>query len=379
MEALLAVAAAAPALPAPHAPPLQRLTEEERWTCVVLHKVKWKKKAIAEKLGVHRNTVRAVLARYRRFGKVGSGSRGGRPRCTDEALDTAVAVTARLQPFTSPRQLVRTLSLDCSPRTVDRRLQLAGLFGRVARHKRAYSEAERQKRLAFAEGYGAWTTEQWSRVLFSDEKCFYGKGFCGRMWVRREKGDALNPQYTVHRVAHPIKLNVWACFCGAGQGHSHIFNENMDAALMKSVLSNNLIASAKLHFSFDPPEQWYLLHDNDKKFTSHLVREWLHTAGITCIEFPPYSPDLNPIENLWAAMAREVEKHACDSMEALQDVLADEWDKVDAQLMRKLAESMPARCAAVIEAKGWHTKYYRTIRLNSNKIIPAAVRIFSYA
>lgn len=88
-----------------------------------------------------------------------------------------------------------------------------------------------------------------------------------------------------------------------------------------------------------------------------MVTEWLHNNGVSIIDFPPYSPDLNPMENLWAAMARAVEKHACDTMEALQDVVSDEWDKVDADLMRKLAHSMPQRCKAVIDAEGWHTKY----------------------
>ena len=119
-------------------------------------------------------------------------------------------------------------------------------------------------------------------MLFSDEKCFYGKGFCGRMWVRREKGTALEPQYTVHKTAHPVKVNVWACFCANGQGYCHIFNDNLDAVLMKKILGDNLLPSAQLHFSFDPPEQWYLLHDSLKKFSSRLVTEQLHTLGAAC-------------------------------------------------------------------------------------------------
>jgi hypothetical protein len=80
----------------------------------------------------------------------------------------------------------------------------------------------------------------------------------------------------------------------------------MDAVMMKDILKNNLVPSAELHFSFDLPEQWYLLHDNDKKFNSRLVTEQLHTLGVTMIDFPPYSPDLNPIENLWAAQSSSI-------------------------------------------------------------------------
>ena len=87
------------------------------------------------------------------------------------------------------------------------------------------------------------------------------------------------------------------------------------------------------------------------------MQEHLHGTGITTLQFPPYSPDLNPIENLWATMARAVEQHQCDTVEQLQDIIAEEWDKLDVEQLRTLAHSMPQRCAAVKLATGWHTKY----------------------
>lgn len=210
----VAAAAAAPVARVLRGP--TRLTELQRWSCIALHNDGRSSRYIAMKLKVHQNTVLAVLARFAATGSPGSGSRSGRPRSTDEATDINIAVEARITKFTSPRQIKRRLDLGVSSRTIDRRLQEAGLFGRVARHKRAYSEVERRKRLSFAEGYKDWTVEQWEKVLFSDEKCFYGHGFCGRMWVRREIGEALNPEYCVHKLAHPVKVNVWACFCASG-------------------------------------------------------------------------------------------------------------------------------------------------------------------
>ena len=87
------------------------------------------------------------------------------------------------------------------------------------------------------------------------------------------------------------------------------------------------------------------------------VGTWLFNNGIQLIDFPPYSPDLNPIENLWSDLARRVEQFQCETMEELQDIVAEEWKKTSKQLLRKLAKSMPARCQAVIDAKGDHTIY----------------------
>jgi len=146
MESLAAAAATAEPLSPPHVSLFARLTMEERLSCVTLHKVNWSDTDIADHLHVHRNTVRAVLARYTATGDVCSGKRKGRPRCTDEATDTAIAFTARVDVFTSPRQVRRKLELGdgISISTIDRRLQ-EGLFRRVARHKREYTEVEIRK------------------------------------------------------------------------------------------------------------------------------------------------------------------------------------------------------------------------------------------
>ena len=348
-----AAAAAAAAAPARAASPLhpQRTSTEQRWSVVALYKDGRSERHIARHLVISRPTVRAILARYAATGSPGSGSRSGRPRATTEEERTNLFLASLKDPFSPPRAIRHTLDLDCSPRTVARCLDEGGLFGRVARRKPGLSAATIRDRIAFAEGY---TRMDWSTVLFSDEKIFWGDGFCGRTWVRRPEGEALNPLYVKKRTAHPVKVNVWACFAASGQGFIYIFNENLDAALMKRILKDNLVASAERLF---PPGVWYFLHDNDKKFKSKLVQEWLDEKDIRRIDFPAYSPDLNPMENLWAVLAREVEKTPCSTMEELQDCVERNWEKASKPLMAELVASMPRRCAAVIAAAGSHTKY----------------------
>jgi transposase len=255
---LLALAADA-AAPAHHSH--TRLTEEQRWTIVALHKENYTQERIAVRVICGIATVRRVLKRYTLSGKVGSGGRSGRPRSTDEAMDTAIAGYSHCDPFATPKRVRRKLNLsDISPRTIDRRLQEAGLFGRVARKKRHYNAAEIAARLRFAEGYKGWTSLQWEQVLFSDEKCFYGYGFCGHTYVRRPKGEEFNPKYCSHKQAHPVKVNVWACFAAAGPGYSHIFSGAMDSDVCASILKENLSPLAAL--VLPAGKQQYLLLDN---------------------------------------------------------------------------------------------------------------------
>jgi DDE superfamily endonuclease len=95
----------------------------------------------------------------------------------------------------------------------------------------------------------------------------------------------------------------------------------------------------------------WLLQDHDPKHCSRIVQKWLHIAGIDLIDFPPYSPDLNPIENLWNELKRRVERHNAASH------VITEWELTDTDFLAKLAESMPRRCQLVVENEEHKTKH----------------------
>ena len=48
--------------------------------------------------------------------------------------------------------------------------------------------------------------------------------------------------------------------------------------------------------------------DNAPIHALNLIKEWLETHNVQTLDFPPYSPNLNPIEHLWLALKRKVLK-----------------------------------------------------------------------
>ncbi|ORD97419.1 TCB2 [Hepatospora eriocheir] len=49
-------------------------------------------------------------------------------------------------------------------------------------------------------------------------------------------------------------------------------------------------------------DKFILQQDNDPKHTSNVVKDWLDEKNIDVLPWPPQSPDMNPIEHIWAYM-----------------------------------------------------------------------------
>ncbi len=78
----------------------------------------------------------------------------------------------------------------------------------------------------------------------------------------------------------------------------------------------------EIPFILDKYDGNCILHqDNDGKHNSALCRGILERYCINWNKAPPYSPDLNTIEEVWAVLKRFVLKKRCSTLEKLQDAV----------------------------------------------------------
>ena len=99
---------------------------------------------------------------------------------------------------------------------------------------------------------------------------------------------------------------------------------------------------------------WLLMDDNATCHRSRVVNLFKSEVGILSITWTARSPDLNPIENVWSLLKRNVRRslqHYFD-LSDLQSLLQREWGRLDQQTINRLIESMPARIGQVIELRG---------------------------
>ncbi|GFS55370.1 uncharacterized protein TNCV_1626761 [Trichonephila clavipes] len=74
---------------------------------------------------------------------------------------------------------------------------------------------------------------------------------------------------------------------------------------------------------------------------------------------PARSPDLNPIENVWDALGRQVagRNYPPTNKNTLIRALTEEWDKLPQQLLDNDVQSMVRRVECCITLHGGHIPY----------------------
>ncbi|ORD97862.1 TC1A [Hepatospora eriocheir] len=146
---------------------------------------------------------------------------------------------------------------------------------------------------------------------------------------------------------------VWKCISYAGVGRIVFIEETMTTAMYKQLLANNLRQSA-CEMGL---EEFILIQDNDPKHTSRLVSNWLDEKEIQVLDWPLQSPDLTPIEAVWALVKCKLAQFGKLKKDELKEKIKEIWYNIPVNLIQKYVNSFQKRCLEVYKAKGYNTKY----------------------
>lgn len=310
---------------------------------------------IAEKYGVSRGAVQLVIRKHQRLGSVADRPGRGPKRKTDARTDTSIIREVKKNPRVTIRAIKERLDLDVSNRTIRRRLEERGLKSYFAKKRPMISKANKQKRLKFARDHVNKPLEFWKRVIWSDESKFELFNKKRRLRVWRKSDEGLQDRHLQPTVKHGGgSIMVWGCFSWAGVGNLTQVNGIMTADVYIDILCENLEESM---LKMGLENNYTFQQDNDPKHTAKKTATFFRSARIKPMVWPPQSPDLNPIENLWAILDNKVDKTDVTNKQNYFAALTKAWDELDPQHLRNLVESMPKRCQLVIEAKGGHIDY----------------------
>ncbi len=271
----------------------------------------------------------------------------GRKRCTSNKA-TGMSASLRIQLSKADSNTCESFTRNgLKLESVHQESPRSDIFRKRAT-KPLLNKRQRQKHLTWAVEKKNWTVAQWSKVLFSDESKFcISFGNQGpRVW--RKSGEAQNPCCLKSSVKFPQSVMIWAAMSSAGVGPLCFLKSTVNTAIYQEILEHFMLPSAdKLYGDADFIFQQDLAPAHSAKGTT----SWFNDHGVTVLDWPANSPDLNPIEHLWGIVKRKMRNTRPNNADDLKATVKETWASIPPQQCHKLITSTPRRIEAVIKAK----------------------------
>ena len=304
---------------------------------------------------------------------------GRKPMLTDKAAERAMELIMESGPAEAAKGLVHEGHAILPPskvtviRTARRVATQQGRRLHACRSQpmRRLTQWTKQQRMQFCKKN---RDTSWGHVMFTDRKKFHfsypGEKVKPTQWL-------LDGQKRLARqVNHPSCVNVYGgitrygvtklvVVAGSSKHKSKHLNKkgqpatNITKGEYKEVLLYSLLPEGRRLFTSAGLGTWVLQQDNDPAHggAGDVMKGWRHGGVSLLPNWPPNSPDLSPIENLWGWVQARVQARGCKTFEDYKAAVEEVWLGVPVSMCENLIKSMPNRIKECIKNAGDKTPH----------------------
>ncbi|GFW38431.1 transposable element Tcb2 transposase [Trichonephila clavipes] len=260
-------------------------------------------------------------------------ARGGRVRSTTPAEDRYIVLSAKGNRRTTAHyvanQFLAASGKQISRKTVARRLRGGGgLYARRPVVCVPLTRQHRTARLQWCREHHNCTEQEWACVLFSDESRFSLSSDCRRQLIWSESGTAYRPENIQEKDRYPTcSIMVWAGIMINGRTRLHVVANG--TMMGQRYIDEVLLPHVRL-FRGSVGDKFVFMDDYATSHQTLAVQDCLDSESIQRLVWPARSPDLNPIENVWDVLGRQVagRNYPTINNNTLFRALTEEWDKL---------------------------------------------------
>jgi transposase len=153
----------------------------------------------------------------------------------------------------------------------------------------------------------------------------------------------------------------WGCFSGSRKGPSLLWEKDW-GTINTERYCERIVPVVHGWIRLYPG--LVFMQDNALPHSSRGTSCELLSRGVQVLSWPPFPPDLNPIEGVWNKMKDYIEIHYPDlpygrqrTYSQLRSIVKEAWDSITPEYLASIVNSMRERCEAVLAAQGGYTKY----------------------
>ncbi|GFS64586.1 transposable element Tcb2 transposase [Trichonephila clavipes] len=239
-----------------------------------------------------------------------------------------------------------------SRKKVARRLRGGGLYARRPVVCVPLTRQHCTARLQWCREHHNWTEQDRACVLFSDKSRFSLSSDCRRQLIWHESGTAYRPENIQEKDRYPAcGIMVWAGIMINGRTRLHgVANGTMTG---QRYIDEVLLPHVRL-FRGAVGDKFVFMDDNATCHRTLAVQDCLDSEGIQRLIWPARFSDLNPIENVWDALGRQVagRNYPPTNKNTLIRALTEEWDKLPQQLL-KMCGKYGTTCGMLHQTSRW--------------------------
>ena len=275
-----------------------RLTDVQRGRAIALLMQSQRQQQVANHFGVIVSTIERLVRRLRETGHLTDRPRSGRPRVMSRRQDRTIRPAhlrnRHLIATATALYTVGTHNRQISPKTVGSRLREIGLRARRPYVVLPLTQARRLRRMAWLTAHAPrlFPMRQWRRVLFTDESRF----------TIAQMVDVVCTDVAENALPTPVLSN------GIGFGVAPLWSGEALLDGIKSqliIVAGNMTAVRYRDEILRPvavplvqQRNLILQQDNARPHVPRVCQAFLANNNIAPLAWPPYSPDLTPIEHM---------------------------------------------------------------------------------
>ena len=315
---------------------------------------------VARRLHVAPSVICRLRQKWQATGRVQDRPRSGRPRKTTLREDRYVArqaTTSRTSTAKRIRGQLRTATNTIvSKSTIRSRLHEVHLHARRPVKRPKLTRAHKTARLAWSRRHLRWKRLLWSRVMFTDESRFRLEHPDGRIRVWRRTGERFLEDCVLPKTAYGGgSVMVWAGFSAQYRTPLHHVQGNLNGQRYRDEILRPLALPMLRQIGQGAVYQ----DDNARPHRAQLVDNFLVQSRVVRMDWPACSPDLNPIENVWDYLERQVRDNhpPPQGLPQLLALLQQEWQAIPQAVLSRFSTSLTHRCAACLTSRGGYTQY----------------------